>query len=134
MKYCYNCYNNFEDNENYKYCPFCGKPLYDEELVSADLYGVWEVFTEGKSLGCYEGSLDDVAFYLNDKKGHTFNFSKLNSKQVKTEDVVKDTSVISIKKIQGLNDSYWAIRKAFEDKGLSFSKNSSDIYKLKVSI
>lgn len=134
MKYCYNCYNNFEDKENYKYCPFCGKTLYDEELVAADLYGVWEVFTEGKSLGTFEGSLDDVAFYLNDKKGHTFNFNKLNSKQVKSEDVVKDTSTISIKKIQGLDDSYWAIRKGFEDKGLSFSKNSSDIYELKVGV
>ena len=134
MKYCYNCYNNFESNENYKYCPFCGESLYDEELVSAELYGVWEVFTEGKSLGTYEGSLDDVAYYLNDKKGHSFNFNKLNSHQLKSEDVVKDNSVITIKKIQGLDASYWAVKKAFEDKGLSFTKTNNNTFELKVGI
>ena len=135
MKYCYNCYNNFEDADNYHYCPFCGKPLYDEELVATDIYGVWEVFTEGKSLGKFEGDIDDILYKLSGNISKTFTVEKLDSIKVNTDDVNKDSSIkVSVRKILNLDSNYYALKKALEAKGLTLRKADNGYLEIKVGV
>ncbi|MFW5962414.1 MAG: hypothetical protein ACOCQR_02250 [bacterium] len=93
---CQNCKRNV--NDEYKYCPHCGKQFKDKVKERyKNPYGLWDVTTEGdvegrsvRHLGTHEGYLDEIAFALADQCYYSLKFElkeKLKSSQNKKVEV-----------------------------------------------
>ena len=83
-------------------------PTYVSELPEdyQNLYGLWKVTTEGdeegrttKSLGIYEGWVDEIALYLSDKCYYSLTFTAyhINKVPVSSNYIKKDKAQVNVK-------------------------------------
>ena len=83
-------------------------PTYISELPEdyQNLYGLWKVTTEGdeegrttKSLGIYEGWVDEIALYLSDKCYYSLTFTAyhINKVPVSSNYIKKDKAQVNVK-------------------------------------
>jgi hypothetical protein len=79
---CINC--NKEYNNDFNFCPYCGmeKKIFNPKYNN--VYGNWEVTTEGdvegrstKYLGTYEGNIQDIARKLAKKTFYSLSFKNV---------------------------------------------------------
>lgn len=117
-KICKDCGINY--NESYYYCPKCGNELemlgIEALLERVDrgyknVYGVWQVTTEGdcegrstNRLGIYNGYIDEIALMLADSAYYSLTFEPVIPREVTNRVTKKDYVDVRFGSTSGLRD------------------------------